>query len=122
MSRTLVCPSCGAENPAGFRFCGQCTAPLFVTQVSEERKVVTTLFCDLVAFTAMSETADPEDVDALLRLGARDGQVVLELPSRRDGENPGADQRDEPDHDDGPRVPRHPAAEAVQEGRHGSIR
>ena len=31
-----------------------------------ERKVVTTLFCDLVAFTAMSESADPEDVDALL--------------------------------------------------------
>ena len=33
----------------------------------EERKTVTTLFCDLVAFTAMSEAADPEDVDALLR-------------------------------------------------------
>ena len=34
--------------------------------IAEERKVVTTLFCDLVAFTAMSEAADPEDVDALL--------------------------------------------------------
>ena len=33
----------------------------------DERKVVTTLFCDLVAFTAMSEAADPEDVDAVLR-------------------------------------------------------
>ena len=30
----------------------------------DERKVVTTLFCDLVGFTAMSEAADPEEVDA----------------------------------------------------------
>ncbi len=34
--------------------------------ISEERKTVTTLFCDLVAFTAMSEAADPEDVDRIL--------------------------------------------------------
>ena len=40
------------------------TAPV---AIAEERKVVTTLFCDLVAFTAMSEAADPEDVDAVLR-------------------------------------------------------
>jgi class 3 adenylate cyclase len=26
-------------------------------------------FCDLVGFTAMSEAADPEDVDAVLRGG-----------------------------------------------------
>jgi class 3 adenylate cyclase/tetratricopeptide (TPR) repeat protein len=32
----------------------------------EERKVVTTLFCDLVGFTASSEAADPEDVDRML--------------------------------------------------------
>jgi class 3 adenylate cyclase/tetratricopeptide (TPR) repeat protein len=32
----------------------------------DERKAVTTLFCDLVAFTAMSEAADPEDVDRIL--------------------------------------------------------
>jgi class 3 adenylate cyclase/S1-C subfamily serine protease len=34
--------------------------------MSEERRVVTTLFCDIVAFTALSERADPEDVDRLL--------------------------------------------------------
>jgi len=34
--------------------------------ILEERKVVTTLFCDLVSFTALSEAADPEDVDRLL--------------------------------------------------------
>ena len=34
---------------------------------SEERRTVTTLFCDLVGFTALSERHDPEIVDALLR-------------------------------------------------------
>jgi class 3 adenylate cyclase/tetratricopeptide (TPR) repeat protein len=34
---------------------------------SEERKVVTALFVDLVGFTARSDLADPEDVRALLR-------------------------------------------------------
>jgi class 3 adenylate cyclase/tetratricopeptide (TPR) repeat protein len=34
--------------------------------VAEERKVVTSLFCDLVGFTASSELADPEDVDQML--------------------------------------------------------
>ena len=34
--------------------------------IADERKTVTTLFCDLVAFTAMSEAADPEDVDRIL--------------------------------------------------------
>jgi class 3 adenylate cyclase/tetratricopeptide (TPR) repeat protein len=62
-----ACPACGAENPEGFKFCGQCGATLSAPPAqAEERKVVTTLFCDLVAFTAMSEAADPEDVDALL--------------------------------------------------------
>ncbi|MEX2554625.1 MAG: adenylate/guanylate cyclase domain-containing protein [Actinomycetota bacterium] len=34
---------------------------------SEERKIVTVLFCDLVGFTARSDRADPEDVRAALR-------------------------------------------------------
>ena len=34
---------------------------------SEERRVVTTLFCDLVGFTAVSERNDAEVVDAMLR-------------------------------------------------------
>jgi class 3 adenylate cyclase/tetratricopeptide (TPR) repeat protein len=35
--------------------------------VQEERKVVSVLFCDLVGFTAASDTADPEDVRARIR-------------------------------------------------------
>ncbi|MEI6725935.1 MAG: adenylate/guanylate cyclase domain-containing protein, partial [Actinomycetes bacterium] len=62
-----ACLSCGAENPEQAKFCMECAAPLAApASQPEERKTVTTLFCDLVAFTAMSEAADPEDVDALL--------------------------------------------------------
>jgi class 3 adenylate cyclase/tetratricopeptide (TPR) repeat protein len=64
----VICPSCGRENPEGFRFCGYCAAPLAPgLPAAEERKVVTVLFCDLVGFTARSDRADPEDVKATLR-------------------------------------------------------
>jgi class 3 adenylate cyclase/tetratricopeptide (TPR) repeat protein len=63
-----TCPSCGQENPDGFRFCGACATPLELeaAQRREERKVVTVLFCDLVGSTATAEQLDPEDVRALL--------------------------------------------------------
>ena len=63
-----TCRSCGAENPDGARFCNGCGEPLSgpVDFISNERKVVTSLFCDLVGFTAASERADPEDVDRML--------------------------------------------------------
>ena len=65
----IACPDCGKENPEGFAFCGFCTAPMKAQPVGsarEERKVVTSLFCDLVGFTASSEVADPEDADRAL--------------------------------------------------------
>src|SRR5579875_1921948 len=65
----MLCGRCGEENPERFRFCGACGAPLepAVVAASEERKVVSVLFVDLVGFTARSELADPEDVSARLR-------------------------------------------------------
>jgi class 3 adenylate cyclase/tetratricopeptide (TPR) repeat protein len=63
----LSCPSCGAEVPEGFAFCGRCGASLAAGPRVEERRVVTVLFCDLAGFTARSDRADPEDVRALLR-------------------------------------------------------
>jgi class 3 adenylate cyclase/tetratricopeptide (TPR) repeat protein len=47
----------------------ECANPLgaaAVRHTGQERKVVTALFCDLVGFTATSESADPEDVDKML--------------------------------------------------------
>jgi class 3 adenylate cyclase/tetratricopeptide (TPR) repeat protein len=65
----ITCPSCAHENPAGQKFCGECGQELGVTRPSlvEERKVVSVLFCDLVGFTAASDSADPEDVQARIR-------------------------------------------------------
>ena len=63
-----TCPSCGQENPEGFRFCGACASPLEPAAVErrDERKVVSVLFCDLVGSTAEAERLDPEDVRAVL--------------------------------------------------------
>jgi class 3 adenylate cyclase/tetratricopeptide (TPR) repeat protein len=63
----IPCPSCGQDNPDGFRLCGMCGASLVPEAVArEERKVVTVVFCDLVEFTARAEQLDPEDVRAIL--------------------------------------------------------
>ena len=63
----LVCP-CGEDNDAESRYCWSCGRSLTGdTQVTEERRVVTVLFCDLVGFTSLSEQADPEDVQQMLR-------------------------------------------------------
>jgi class 3 adenylate cyclase/predicted ATPase len=96
----MVCASCGAENPVGHRFCGQCGSAL--TSVCPacghearpgerfcgacgtalagapeapkvaaaapvaERRLVSVLFADLVGFTPLSESRDPEEVRELL--------------------------------------------------------
>jgi class 3 adenylate cyclase len=64
----LTCPSCGQENPRGFRFCGRCGGALApeAAEAREERKVVTVLFADLVGSTSRAEGLDPEDVRAIL--------------------------------------------------------
>ena len=64
-----VCPSCGTENPDGFRFCGACGEALpeaDVVEVSDERRTITVLFADLVGFTSLADRLDPEDVRRLL--------------------------------------------------------
>ena len=60
----MDCPSCGAECAGGARFCWSCGQPL--RALSEERRVVTVLFADLVGFTALSEQMDPEQVKRLV--------------------------------------------------------
>ncbi|HSM38303.1 MAG TPA: adenylate/guanylate cyclase domain-containing protein, partial [Candidatus Limnocylindrales bacterium] len=63
----VTCPSCGKELPGEFPFCPYCAAPISAaapTSGAKERKTVSVLFCDLVGFTAASESADPEEVQA----------------------------------------------------------
>ncbi len=75
-----VCSACGHDNPAANKFCAECGAPLGVLARPsvEERKVVTSLFCDLVGFTASSEAADPEDVDRMLAAYSAVAQAQIE--------------------------------------------
>jgi class 3 adenylate cyclase len=63
-----TCPSCSQENPPIAKFCLACAQPLPDRShgLTEERKVVTVLFADLVGFTARAERLDPEDVRAIL--------------------------------------------------------
>jgi len=62
-----LCPTCGADNPEGARFCNACgerlepTAATDRAALSGERRVVTMLFCDVRGSTAMAEQLDPED-------------------------------------------------------------
>ncbi len=87
-SLTLTCPSCHAAIEPGHPFCGDCGAALAgdggsggyaaVVQVPlgspetvtgtqvAERRVCSVLFADLVGFTPLSETRDPEEVRELL--------------------------------------------------------
>ena len=112
-----VCASCGAENPAGQKFCGQCGVPLAavcsscgstnspgqsfcgecgaaLTPLSAERpepsgspagsplaerRLVSVLFADLVGFTSLSESRDPEEVRELLSRYFESCRRLIEL-------------------------------------------
>jgi class 3 adenylate cyclase len=60
----VTCPSCHADVPAGARFCPECGQDLRLR--GDERRIVTVVFADLVGYTALSETRDPEHVKNLI--------------------------------------------------------
>jgi class 3 adenylate cyclase/tetratricopeptide (TPR) repeat protein len=62
-----ICANCGQDNPDIAKFCLACGTPFAVVPApSEERKLVTAVFTDIVGSTAKAEEMDPEDVRARL--------------------------------------------------------
>src|SRR5258708_26009750 len=61
------CRRCGGEDPGRARCCLACGALLGARVVGAEREAGSVLFVALVAFTARSDAADPEDVRATLQ-------------------------------------------------------
>jgi Adenylate and Guanylate cyclase catalytic domain/Double zinc ribbon len=95
-SLAIVCPSCASPNSPNVKFCGECGSPLGiedgVTSASSgstapqgpiaERRLVSVLFADLVGFTTLSESRDPEEVRDLL---SRYFEIASELIERYGG-------------------------------------
>ena len=71
----IACRSCARESPEDYAFCPGCGTKLrgeplpdsAARGLTEERKVIAVLFCDLVGYTAHSEASDHELIDALLQ-------------------------------------------------------
>src|SRR4249920_1456071 len=56
----MTCSVCGADAPEGAQFCPNCGSPLGTTLATEERRMVTVLFADLVDSTGLARRLDPE--------------------------------------------------------------
>ena len=56
----MDCEFCGEPLPEGARFCPNCGTPVSTTLGTEERKMVTVLFADLVDSTGLAHRLDPE--------------------------------------------------------------
>jgi class 3 adenylate cyclase/tetratricopeptide (TPR) repeat protein len=90
-----LCGTCGSSNPPGQRFCGNCgtelaaepggsaaatgtdAGPLQAIRTTE-RRLVSVLFADLVGFTTLSESRDPEEVRELLTRYFEESRRVVE--------------------------------------------
>jgi class 3 adenylate cyclase/tetratricopeptide (TPR) repeat protein len=57
---TITCSICGEPIPHGARFCPSCGAPVGTPLGTEERKMVTVLFADLVDSTGLAQRLDAE--------------------------------------------------------------
>jgi class 3 adenylate cyclase len=70
------CRACGAELPAGARFCPSCATPVsgdpsrvplgMVSQARDELRPITALFADIVGSTSLGERLTPDEIKALI--------------------------------------------------------
>jgi class 3 adenylate cyclase/predicted ATPase len=90
-----ICAACGAANDPAMRFCNQCGSPLgeeasgpsgptptparALTEPVVERRLVSVLFADLVGFTSLSESRDPEETRDLLSRYFESCRRLIEL-------------------------------------------
>ena len=65
MPASGTCSSCLRSLPDGARFCPNCGHEV-VTAATEERRVVTVLFADIVGYSSLSEHLDPERLKRLI--------------------------------------------------------
>lgn len=56
----MDCTVCGERLPEGARFCPNCGAAVATSLATDERKMVTVLFADLVDSTGLAQRLDPE--------------------------------------------------------------
>ncbi len=61
------CPTCGADVPQGFRFCGQCGRALAATLAPVPGDLLTIAFVDLEGFTTFASRVGDDELRQLLR-------------------------------------------------------
>jgi len=62
------CPTCDAELPAGFRFCGLCGRALAATLAPVPGDTLTIVFVDVVSFSAFASRAGLDAVREVIRV------------------------------------------------------
>lgn len=82
-AQDLRCPACATPYEQGQKFCGECGSRLTAEQAPAEPAVpelrlVSVLFVDIVSYTTLSESRDPEDVRELLGRYFDDARAIIE--------------------------------------------
>src|SRR6202521_2593296 len=79
----MLCTVCGRPLPEGARFCPNCGAVVGTQLGTEERKMVTVLFADLVDSTGLAQRLDPERAREVLgQLFSAANEELLALRGR----------------------------------------
>jgi hypothetical protein len=77
-----TCPACGNSIGPSVNYCPQCGTPLGAPPHTEEFKVVTIVFCDVVGSTAVARRLDPMSMQ---RVMDRYGETVRGVLAGRGG-------------------------------------